>query len=144
MSEVLTRGLYRINLSDDPFIPQNWKVYRHIKQDSNWLWDPEELVLRTAKIGEYIDANELANRIGTKDLFNANLLDYLLSYSEIIPKEWIDKSVYFFGTIYLHPTSLRVIRCLFYNKYNNAWEWYYTWERSSFSYPLAIVAKKNI
>ena len=49
-----------------------------------------------------------------KSVFNANLLDYLLKFPDLIPSKWKDEYGYvlFPGTIYIDHNGFENVRCL--------------------------------
>jgi len=58
-------------------------------------------------------------------VLNANILDYLLDYSEFIPKHWKKAGrICFWGTIFTNPTLGDCIRVLFWNGLIWDWEFY--------------------
>jgi hypothetical protein len=93
-----------IDLDADPFIPPDWKVEEH-KKGGQVKWSPANVQLylspnQKVKDGKVIVGNKLREELESKPVFNANLLDYLLANSHLIPEEWKDGYTYFWGTVY--------------------------------------------
>jgi hypothetical protein len=91
-----------INCDADPFIPGGWKVEEH-KKGGQLKWDPKKVSLYLPKRqqnGKVIGGNELREELKDQPVLNANVLDYLLANPHLIPEEWKNKYVFFWGTIY--------------------------------------------
>jgi hypothetical protein len=68
-----------------------------------WKWAPEELTLwQMPEQSRETVGRDLWNVIEQKEIpvLNANVLDYLIAHPHLIPKDWVHKCVYFWGTIY--------------------------------------------
>ena len=119
-----TSLLTLVNLDADPFIPKGWTVESHTK-GGQWTWDPKEITLYLSKHqqgGKVIEGNKLRKELeALKDtkVFNANLLDYLLKNTHLIPNEWKVKTVCFWGTIYRHSHGCLYVRYLYW--YGKSW-----------------------
>ncbi len=118
MSE-LTEHL--IDLDTKPFVPDGWSVEKHNK-GGQFQWDGAKVKLylaRGQKNGKVIEGNKLRNKLrkelAKKHVFNANLLDYLLAHPHLIPEEWKEKAVFFWGTIYRDRGGGLYVRCLFWS-----------------------------
>jgi len=88
-----------MKLQKQPKIPyDSWNVHYH---DGKTSFDPKSLQLHLEPEQEkgYINGHILAARMKGKGL-NSNVMDYLYEHQELIPKEWIGKYVYFWGTIF--------------------------------------------
>lgn len=131
-----------IDLDADPFVPDGWQVVEHQKQ-GEFEWDPAEvsLYLSNEQQGNiYIEGNKLREELKNQKVFNTNLLDYLLSHRELIPEEWKDKYILFWGTIYRHPGGFLCVRYLRWG--GGRWDWRYRWLglRWRSNVPAAVLA----
>jgi hypothetical protein len=119
-----------IDLDADPYIPvpdlpdyfpknhpsRCISVAKHIRI-GRLPWDPKKIWLYRAP--RQTDSNPIYGKdLWDRDLvyrhvLNANLLDYLLAYPELIPEEWKECDVFFWGTIYKNECSEpNLVRCL--------------------------------
>ena len=119
-----------INLAKKPFCPNGFKIEEHIKGEKNFEWDASKVELFVSKKQKngYQKGTELRKEI--KNPFNANLLDYLLAHPELIPEEWKDKVVCFWGTIYRDSDGYFCVRCLYWD--GESWGRYYGWLHGDF------------
>jgi hypothetical protein len=69
--------------------------------------------------------NKLRKELASKLVLNANVLDYLLAHTELIPEEWKGKYVFFWGTIYLYSGGRLYVRCLYWR--GDRWNWDCFW-----------------
>ena len=135
-----------INLAKKPFCPKDWTVETHIKGDEDFEWNVSkvELFLSEKQKENYQVGVELQKEIINP--FNANLLDYLLEHTELIPLEYKDKYVFFWGTIYRHAYGILCVRCLRWS--GGRWFWSYHWLGNDFHVndPAAVLASspKNL
>lgn len=120
-----------IDCDIDPFVPKGWEVEEHHKTGRLLELDVSKIQLYLSeeqRKGEVIKGNELRKKLTEADrlVLNACVLDYLLIHQELIPDDWKEKRIFFFGTIYrggIHG-SLRV-RC--FRWAINKWIWDYEW-----------------
>lgn len=108
-----------IDCDADPLVPRDWKVHFH-RRRGMLGWNPQKIKLFFAPEqtgSSTIEGLELFKRLRTERVLNANVLDYLLQHRELIPEEWKDYTVYFWGTVYIRCGEL-VVRCLFWNGFN--------------------------
>ncbi len=106
-----------INLEAKPKVPYDgWTVESHIGKGKIDLSKVKlELHLdEEQKIG-YIVGNKLREKLGD-NVLNANVLDYLLEHTELIPDEWKGKYIYFWGTIYRYSDGNLCVRYLYFNE----------------------------
>jgi hypothetical protein len=116
-----------IDLRADPFVPEGWKVEEHIIEDS-WKFNAEEIDLFLAdgqKDGKYMIGNELRKVLTKKPVWNANVLDYLLAHTELIPESWKGKAIFFWGTVYRNSGGRLCVRYLHWR--GGRWDWYSHW-----------------
>ncbi len=131
------------------FIPNGWRVENEDQLVSRIRG---QLILDTSKIklylsskqqdGKYIEGNKLRKELASDPVLNANVLDYLLKFENqhLIPEEWKDKYIFFWGTIYRDSDDNLCVRFLCFN--DGAWYWGYSWLGHGFcgSYPAAVLA----
>ena len=120
---------HAVDLDADPFVQERFEVEEHIR-GGQFVWDPAKVVVglisreQTGRPSR-VEGSQLRQEIKLKSLpvFNANLLDWLLQNPRLIPEEWKDKHVHFWGTIYrsTHGSSRPAVRCLMWlhNRWTN-------------------------
>lgn len=125
-----------IDLSADPFCPEGWEVVEHIKAKP-WKFDAKqvELYLDPAQSGSSILGNDLRNALKGKRVLNANVLDWLLQEENqhLIPEEWKEMSIGFWGTIYRNSKGDLFVRDLYW--FCGRWQSNSGWLGSSWSGP---------
>lgn len=125
---VITVVEHMIDLDAKPFTPDGWQVEEHHK-GGPFKWDASKVGLHLRaqqKIGT-IEGNKLREELKGLPVYNANLLDYLLTHPHLIPWEWKGKCVFFWGTIYLKSGGDLWIRYLYWR--GDAWVWSSHWLR---------------
>lgn len=116
------KAQHLINCDVDPFIPVpkspagRWYVISHIK-NGIITWNPDNisLYLSEQQKNGFIIGNDLIKNLEDKPVLNANVLDYLLYNTDIIPKEWGRRHINFWGTIYHYSFGGKgepCVRCL--------------------------------
>lgn len=116
-----------IDCDADPFLPAGWKVEFH-KKGGSFEWDPIKVKLHLSpnqQNGKTIEGNKLRKELANEPVLNANVLDYLLAHTELIPEEWKGKATFFWGTIYRDSGGSLCGRYLYWDGYR--WNWYYYW-----------------
>ena len=116
-----------IDCDANPFTPDGWKVVDH-KKAGQLIWDPTRISLYLSegqKNGKVIKGKKLCKELKNMPVLNANVLDYLLANPHLIPEEWKDKYVYFWGTIYRDSDGDLRVRCL--DWYVHRWYWLCHW-----------------
>lgn len=130
-----------IDCDADPFIPEGWKV-EDCRKGGQLEWDPEKIVLHLDKAQKdgSIVGNELRKRLKDLPVLNANVLDYLLAHPNLIPENWKNKYIFFWGTIYRSSDDGLCVRCLHWNGYR--WRWHSYWLDDGFydDLPAALLA----
>lgn len=109
-----------VDTNAPPWIPQGLFVAYHQTtgpRNTGLLeWNPLRVVLWVAegqKGDKGISGYQLYQEITQKvTSLNANVLDYLLEHPQLIPEEWKDKDVFFWGTIYRNIRGNQFVRCL--------------------------------
>lgn len=97
-----------------PFVPENWVIMEH-RKNGQFVWDPSKISLYLSleqQNGKYIEGHRLRRELKHKLVLNANVLGFLLDHKELIPEEWKDKTVFFWGTIYRGPGNCLYVRGL--------------------------------
>ena len=62
--------------------------------------------------GKSIKGEQLQTELANEPVLNANVLDYLLAHPTLIPDEWKDKYIFFWGTVYRHSLGGLCVRYL--------------------------------
>ena len=132
-----------IDCDADPYVPDGWKGESHRKQGSLG-WDPKkiQLYLSAEQQGDKcIEGNKLRKELESQPVLNANVLDYLLAHSELIPDSWKGKYIFFWGTVYRGSGSRLCVRCLCFD--GRSWRWSCDWLGCGFrsSRPAAVAGK---
>ena len=73
------------------------------------------------KDGKKIKGYELCEELTGKTVLNANILDALLEFTHLIPEDWKEKTVFFWGTIYRNSDGYLCVRFLFWG--GSRWHW---------------------
>ena len=114
-----------IDCNKSPFTPSGWQVEEH-KEGGELEWPAKvRLHLSDKQKIDWIEGNKLYEELKKQKLLNTNVLDYLLKNPSQIPKEWKEKYVFFWGTIYRDSDGDRVVRCLCW--LGGEWDWLYDW-----------------
>jgi hypothetical protein len=118
-----------IDTDATPFIPQGLLVEKHIGYGL-WSWNSDliEYFLSKEQEESFQNGNRLRKVIESlrnKKLLNANILDYLLTNSGLIPESWKDKNIFFWGTIYGDDAGDFCVRYLYWS--DSKWDWGRYW-----------------
>ena len=116
-----------IDCDATPFIPNGWSVKEH-KKGGMFKFNPKKISLHLSKKQKKgsIEGNDLRKELANQPpVLNANVLDYLLDYPELIPEEWKGKYIFFWGTIYRSSDGGLRVRCLGWD--GSRWYWSYRW-----------------
>lgn len=121
---------YLIDCDADPFVPEGLEVENHTRM-GQVEWDPQKVQLfrlEPQKQGHCLGGYEIHETVKSLKAFNANMLEFLLANSHLIPEEWklISKNsqptVLFWGTLYrVKGKDLTMVRGISYFNGNNAW-----------------------
>ena len=123
---------YIIDCDALPYIPDGWEV-RQEDQLLNTVkgqleWDPTKIAFYLSdgqKDGKVIKGEKLRKELGNQPILNANVLDYLFAHPDLIPEEWKDKAVFFWGTTYRGSGGSLVVRYLRWR--GSRWRWSCHW-----------------
>jgi hypothetical protein len=103
--------MYCIDCDSDPFCRNGWEIAKH-KKGGQLSLDPKKIILYLSKRqkvgGGRVRTLELYEEFKSLPMLNANVLDFLLKNQYLVPAEWKDEYVYFWGTIYRRGSELRV------------------------------------
>ena len=122
-----------IDCSAAPYVPLNKMDIDSHKRSGELRWDPKNFRLYRSKKQKKdgsITGYELQNELKDKPVLNANVLDYLLAHKELIPRDWVGRSVFFWGTIYLMGGT-PVVRCI--QQIAGVWDQSFRWLSRDFS-----------
>lgn len=130
----------------NPFIPEGKKVKQHLKIGQiRWNKEAQKGALFLSegqKDNCYIKGSKIPWELPTMQILNANVLDYLLKNQHLIPEEWKEKKVCFWGTIYCSPDNdhYEYVRSLYWD--DEEWHSTCTWLDFDFSNnsPAALLA----
>lgn len=92
-----------INCDGEPPMLPNMPVLRHIKR-GQIVWDPRHVRLNNPPTG--FTGYQLESILVNQSTMNACALSYLRDRPELIPKEWQDKNLFFWGTVYRAPIGV--------------------------------------
>ena len=121
-----------IDCDANPFTPSGWKVEEHQK-GGQFKFDASqiEFYLSAAQKKGHIESNKLRKELAGKPVLNANVLDYLLAHTELIPENWKKdengntRYIFFWGTIYRNSDGYLCVRYLYW--YDDRWFWVSSW-----------------
>lgn len=120
-----------IDCDADPLIPkaQEWTVEEH-RKGGRITWNPSKVGLYLSEFQrncrdctKSVEGYDLQKCIVGQRVLNANVLDYLLEHPYLIPQEWKDRLVFFWGTVYKGADGRLRIRCLYWR--SAWWDWYH-------------------
>lgn len=123
-----------IDCDAGPFVPKGWKVEEH-KKGGQFVFDhPAQVTLYLSKNqqgGKCIEGHKLRKELADEPVLNANVLDYLLKNTRLIPEDWKEdekgntRYIFFWGTIYRYSDGDLCVRFLFWG--GDAWDWSNRW-----------------
>ncbi|MFZ4631870.1 MAG: hypothetical protein ACOYL8_01525 [Patescibacteria group bacterium] len=103
---------YFIDCGAAPYVPEILKLATHSWHGVIDFCSVDiSLYLSSVQKSGIPSGIDLRNEINSEAVLNANVLDYLLANPKLIPKDWRNKRVFFWGTIYSANEHLYV-RCL--------------------------------
>ncbi len=117
-----------IDCDAKPLVPDGLKVENHIR-DGVLNWNLSAVVLHLSpnqQNGRVIKGHKLLKELEKEPVLNANVLDYLITYPELIPDDWKRIGwIFFWGTRYRDDAGGICIRHLFWSGYR--WFWGCLW-----------------
>jgi hypothetical protein len=115
-----------VDLDIDPRTPEGWSIEEH-KKGGQFKYDPTKVELyldEDQKNGSNIEGNKLRKNLANQNVFNANLLDFLLKNPQLIPESWKGNAIFFWGTVYRDAVGNLCICCLYWDGLR--WRWNYS------------------
>jgi len=117
----------------NPYAKDGWTVEEHQKC-GQWKFDAKQVEFFLSsgqKHGKTTEGNKLRKELFHKEVFNANVLDYLLANPHLIPEEWKKdeqgntRYIFFWGTVYRDRDGYLFVRCLYWS--DGRWDWGRRW-----------------
>lgn len=123
---------HAIDCNVEPFIPSDWKVEEHqkggiVKFDASKV----DFFLSKKQKNGSIEGHKLREEMKGKNVLNANVLDYLLKNTHLIPESWKKdennntRYIFFWGTIYRSSDGSLYVRYLYW--FVGGWQWSSRW-----------------
>ncbi len=107
-----------------PWIPDGWTLESN--QDIGKIDISEiSLYLSDKQKNGVIGGEDLLAELKDKQPLNSTVLKFLLDNPKYIPKDWMGKNVYFWGTILRSPNGGRSVLYLYRN--GSEWNWNCSW-----------------
>ncbi|MFA5185040.1 MAG: hypothetical protein WC551_00980 [Patescibacteria group bacterium] len=127
-------GKIIIDCDATPFVPEGWSIRPEDQipgaVDGQLVYDPLKISLyidKAQKCVKRIPAYNLVDKLVGKPLLKANVLDYLLACTSLVPGAWmvddygIGRWIVFWGTVYRDPGGYRCVRMLW--RSDGRWGW---------------------
>jgi hypothetical protein len=116
-----------------PSVPDGWTILPDSEQLPNRMkgvmeFDPAKVLLyldESQKKGNVIEGKKLRQKLEDVPVYGAQLLDFYLANTHLIPEEWKGKYVFFWGTIYRGALGRLSVRCLCWD--GTGWGWRCCW-----------------
>lgn len=124
-----------IDCDQEPFAPEKLEIVEH-KRAGKLKWDASKIALYCTdqQIRKGRKGYELQQELSTKMHLNANVLDYLITNPDLIPKEWEKYSgrilfqIHFWGTQYRHTEGDRASLCVRHlSRRDGQWNYGHRW-----------------
>lgn len=112
-----------VDLDAPPFIPNGWMVESH-KQSGRWRYDATKVSLYLSddqKDGKGLTGSKFRQELKSQLVMNANMLEFYLAHTSLIPEDWKGKAVFFWGTVYCDASGRLYVRCLGWR--GKRWDW---------------------
>lgn len=119
-----------IDCNSAPYVPEGFAVENH-KKSGMWRWNPNIsfYLSKEQKRGDYSIGKDLRKELEDQPVLNANVLEYLLDHSELIPESWKSNITFFWGTIYCNFDGDLFVRGLYWDGnrwgHSDSWNWGY-------------------
>ena len=113
-----------IDTDAQPNCSEGYTIKTHSK-GGNIEWDPEKVSLYLSETQNECGTSgyNIQSELDNMPVLNACVLDYLIKNPNLIPADWVGKSVLFWGTIYTSDDSNLWVRCLCCDGSNWAYSW---------------------
>ena len=134
-----------IDCNKDPETLYGMQVIEHQKTGPVY-WDPDrvELYCHEKQSRNGIGGEELQAVMADKSALNANVLTYLHDNPHLIPHDWRDKMIFFWGTIYRHSSGQPAVYFLSFKGGKLGWDYgFYCFGESWHRRATAAVLKMN-
>ena len=141
-----------IDCDVEPFVPYSWgwtiresdQISSRVRGQIVWKPNVFGLYLSKRQQGGEITGFELRKELNTQPILTANVLDYLLYNTHLIPDECKDKKVFFWGTIYRGSDDILHVRYLDWISWG--WDWscftlYGNWDEG---HPAAVFLSNQV
>lgn len=136
-----------IDCEATPMIPEGWRVEPEDQLagavGGKLLWDKTKIALFLAERQKkgLIGGHDLRKELEGEPVLKANVLDYLLAHTKLIPESWKGKYVFFWGTVYRYPGGYLYVRYLSWD--GGGWSGRYRWLGRGWAsgYPAAVRAR---
>ena len=116
-----------IDCDVDPYCPPGWAVEEHRKAGKlQWSEDFVQLWLSDEQQCGAIQGTELREELADMSVLNACVLDWLLEHPDLIPEEWKNNSIFFWGTIYRYSDGELNVRYLCWRGDDMGWCWHFS------------------
>lgn len=117
-----------IDCNRKPYLPKGWTLKEH-QRGGQFHWDPSKISLWPSKdqknsVGRAL--KEIKEELKNEPVLNACVLDYLLTFPNLIPHCWKGQRVFFFGTIYSNRENGYIDSAVRYLRWfddGNEWGW---------------------
>ncbi len=134
-----------VDLDATPFTPDGWTVESH-KSGGQWKYDATKVSLYLSegqKDGKCLTGTKLRQELESlfPPVMNANMLEFYLAHTSLIPEDWKGKVIFFWGTIYRNADGNLYVRFLYWS--GGRWCWYCDWLENDWSsaYPATLLGK---
>ena len=107
-----------IDCDAEPFVYEGMSVHQHHK-GGQMAWDASKIELwlsEEQKSGLSMSGHALLDEVSKKNPFNVNVLSFLVAHMDLIPKEWEEQRIIFWGTVYLNGLGGLCIASLTYGE----------------------------
>lgn len=118
-----------IDCDADPYVPDGLKKVEMHQKGGQFEWNPRKIKLyltNKQQNGKHVSGYFIHKELIDMPVINANVLDYLLANPNLIPDNWKDKYIFFWGTIYRNLGGNLCVRYLkwFGDKCGSNFHWF--------------------
>jgi acyl dehydratase len=103
-----------IDCDAEPYLPKDWTVIDH-RKGGMLEWNPTKIKFYLSegqKGAKSINGHDLRTELAEIPVLNANVHDYLMINPHVIPEDFRDKHLCFWGTIFRSPGGGYYVRCM--------------------------------